>query len=154
MKGEVAYPSEKVKSMSKMLAYLGLVESLGTTLMDITLLLLIANGLDVHARRGVLKHVTKLDELKGVDTAEKLHILKTEGFTIFGKLVNQDIRNIVAHLKFTIGEDGQITNKGNNQPINIDKAISDFWFVVVVYTNALQDAGFMRFTTLRENEQI
>lgn len=154
MKGEVAYPSEKVKSMSKMLAYLGLVESLGTTLMDITLLLLIANGLDVHARRGVLKHVTKLDELKGVDTAEKLHILKTEGFTIFGKLVNQDIRNIVAHLKFTIGEDGQITNKGNNQPINIDKAISDFWFVVVVYINALQDAGFMRFTTLRENEQI
>lgn len=154
MKGEVTYPSERVKSMSKMLAYLGLVESLGSTFMDITLLLLIANGLDVHTRRGVLKHVTKLDELKGVDTGEKLHILKTEGFEIFKKLFDVDCRNVIAHLKFTIGENGQITRKADNQPINIDKAISDFWFAVTVYTNALQDAGFLRFTAVRENEQI
>lgn len=148
MKGEVTYPSEKVKAMSKMLAYLGLVESLGSTFMDITLLLLIANGLDVHTRRGFLKHVTKLDELKNVDTGEKLQILKTEGFQIFGKLNNLEIRNLVAHLKFTIGEDGKIKNKENNNPINIDKAISDFWFAVDVYKNALQDAGFLRFTAL------
>ena len=154
MKGEVVYPNNRVKSMSKMLAYLGLVESLGSTLMDITLLLLIANGLDVHIRRGILRHVTKLDELKNVDTGDKLHILKTEGFEIFGKLVNVEYRNIVAHLKFSIGEDGEITKKGDNQPINIDKAISDFWFVVDVFSNALQDAGFLRFTSLGERERI
>jgi len=153
MKGEIAYPNEKVKSMSKMLAYLGLVESLGSTLMDITLLLLIANGLDVHTRRGVLRHVTKLDQLKDVDTRVKLRILKTEGFKIFGKLFKVEYRNIVAHLKFTIGENGQITQKVNNQPINIDKAIADFWFAVDVVSNALQDAGFLRFTSVRENER-
>jgi hypothetical protein len=153
MKGEVAYPDNKVKSMSKMLAYLGLVESLGSTLMDIALLLLIANGLDVHARRGTLRHVTKLDELKNVETGDKLQILKTEGLEIFRKIFNAELRNIVAHLKFTIGENGEIVNKRNNQPVNIDGAISDFWFAVDVFSTALTDAGFLRFSALKRNNQ-
>lgn len=62
-----SYPSLEYESMSKILAYLGLVESLGVTLADAILILLIANGKEVHTREP--KHVTKVKELKEVNLA-------------------------------------------------------------------------------------
>ena len=148
LKGEVQYPNERLKSMSKMLAYLGLVESLGTTLMDVALLLFIANGTEVHTR-GLVRHVTKLEELKDVDTGYKLKMLHDEGLDIFQKLFNQDIRNVIAHLKFKIDDDGNI-RQTDNSPIHIDEKISDFWYAVDVFNLVLQDIGFLRFTRLSE----
>lgn len=41
----------------KLLVYLGLVESLGVTLLNVTLVLLIASGEEVHTRGPYTKHV-------------------------------------------------------------------------------------------------
>jgi hypothetical protein len=63
---------QKLKSMTKMLVYLGLVESLGTTFLDMALMLLIANGKEMHTRGPYVKHVTSLKELRKLDLAYKL----------------------------------------------------------------------------------
>ena len=64
LKTRVEYPSAIYESMNKLLVYLGLVESLGVTLVDVTLMLLIAGGKEVHTRGPFAKHITVFRELE------------------------------------------------------------------------------------------
>ena len=120
------YPTKKLESMSKMLAYLGLVESLGVALLDMVLLLLIGYGHEVHTRGRHTKHVTSFEELADLSLWFKLTFLKDNNINIAHKIVNLELRNIIAHLKFRVSENGDIKDPGNNT-IQIDDEISRFW---------------------------
>jgi hypothetical protein len=139
----VQYADENVKSMSKMFAYLGLVESLGSTLVDMGLLFLIANGREIHTRGPNVRHVETFEELEGVWSLEyKIDFLEDAGLSIFkNKIIHKDTRNTIAHLQFTI-DDGTIRDHGDNK-IDIDQRIADFWEGVSILELVLEKIGFV-----------
>jgi hypothetical protein len=117
----------KARALSKLFAYLGLVESLGVTLMDMSLILLIANGKEVHIRKdkGIM-HVSTLKELRKLDLIYKLGFLTANKLEFIAGMVNRPLRNDIAHLKFSIGEEGEV--KGSNgQVVNVDDVLREFW---------------------------
>lgn len=145
LKSQVEYPNDELKSMSHMLAYLGLVESLGVTMMDLALLFLIANGRELHTRGYPTKHVETFEELEKVwDYDYKLNFLDSSGVTIFKKkIVDKRIRDDIAHLKFTIEKNtGKIRDRGNNT-IDIKEKISNFWEGIDIVNLVLEDIGFV-----------
>jgi hypothetical protein len=137
-------------SMNKMLVYLGLVESLGNALANMVLMLLIANGQEIHTRSPPIRHVKCLDELEDLDMSNKMKHLDSEGLVVFKDILNQSIRNIVAHLKFTIDKQGVIRDKGNSL-IKIDDDISRFWSGVYALWMVFEEIGFMNW--LREDDR-
>ncbi len=116
----------KAKALSKLFAYLGLVESLGVALMDMALILLIANGKEMHIRAKGIRHVSTLRELRKLDLVYKLEFLGANKLGFFAGVVNRQLRNEIAHLKFTIEENGEIKDS-NNQTVNIDAILTEFW---------------------------
>ena len=137
------YPTKELESMSKMLAYLGLVESLGVTLLDMVLLLLIAYGREMHTRGPYTKHVTSFEELANLDLRFKLKFLKDNDVDIAQKVVNPELRNIIAHLKFKISKNGDIRDPGNNR-IRIDDEISRFWCAVDTLKLVFEDCDLLK----------
>lgn len=144
----------RMKSMIKMLAYLGLVESLGVVLADMVLILLIANDREVHTQRSITKHVTKVEELRRIDLYYKLAFLKKENLGIFGTFIDRDLRNDIAHLKFTIQGDGAIEKKDSRQNrIDIDSKILEFWNGVDTLRCVFEDIGFLQWFEQRQKKE-
>lgn len=141
----IEYPSNEQKSMSKMLAYLGLIESLGITMMNMVLLFLVANRKEIHTRGYPTKHVETLEELESVwDTGYKLKFLEYADIHIFKeKIINVNLRNNIAHLKFTIEKNRGIIRDRDNNEINIDEKITDFWEGIDTLKLVLEDIGFL-----------
>ena len=106
LKRDVQYPTNKHRAMSKMLAFMGLVESLGVTMADMLLILLIANGKAVHTRGQYIKHISVFSELKQISWNYKLKFLNDENLHIISKILNLKLRDTVAHLKFSVDDDG------------------------------------------------
>jgi len=140
---QVHYPSDVYKSMNKLLVYLGLVESLGVALLDMTLILLIASGEEVHTRGPYTKHVKFFKELEGIDLGYKLDLLEDEGLGLVKKLINRDLRNHIAHLKLRIQNNGEI-RKRDGSLIDIDANISRFWDSVDIIELIIEDSGFLK----------
>jgi len=143
----------KARSISKLFAYLGLVESLGVTLIDMALILLIANGRELHIRHGGgIRHVSTLKELRKLDLFYKLEFLKANKLEFVGDLVNRKLRNEIAHLNFQIEENGDIVDS-NGQQINIDDKLEKFWervghiisiFEEIKFLNWVENIGHVR----------
>jgi hypothetical protein len=146
LKGSFGGRERKLESMTKLLAYLGLVESLGVTLVDMVLLMFIANGTDIHTRRPYIRHIEKLDELKDIDLSDKQKFLKHRGLKKFSRFINRKDRNAIAHLKFKINKEGEIV-KTDSQPINIDQDIARFWEGIEIMKQVFDDIGFWKWLT-------
>jgi hypothetical protein len=118
----------KSKSLTKLFAYLGLVESLGVTLMDMALILLIANRKEMHMRGkgGGIRHVSTLKELRRLDLVYKLEFLVANKLGFVAGVVSRNLRNDIAHLKFAIDENGEVKDSGGHT-VNIDGVLTDFW---------------------------
>jgi hypothetical protein len=142
----------KAKPMAKLLVYLGLVESLGVAFMDMALMLLIANGKEMHTRRYV-KHVTSLKELQKLDLAYKQYFLKSYDLPMFSKLVNRQLRNDIAHLKFRIEEDGKIKDSGDCE-VDIDGATEEFWTRLFALTGIFDKVGFTHWLSAIDREKV
>lgn len=142
---ELQHLPPKSQSMVKLLAYLGLVESLGVTLSDMVLILLIANEKEVHTRWPIAKHAATTSELEEINLAYKLDFLKAEGFGLFKKFINRKLRNKIAHLEFRILDNGEIRKKDKKQTrIDIDKEISKFWSGVDTLKLVFEDIGYSK----------
>lgn len=146
LKSSFGGKEKKLESMMKLLAYLGLAESLGVTLLDMVLLMFIANGTDIHTRRPYLRHIEKLDELKDIDLSDKQKFLKHRGLKEFSTFINRNDRNAIAHLKFKINGEGEIV-KTDNRPINIDLDIERFWQGIDTMKQVFIDIGFWEWLT-------
>jgi hypothetical protein len=135
----------KAKALSKLFAYLGLVESLGVTLMDMTLMLLIANGREMHIRKdkGIM-HVSTLRDLRKLDLIYKLGFLKANKLEFVAGVVNRQLRNDIAHLKFRIEESGEVIDS-NGQRVNIDNTLTEFWKRVDHIISIFEYIQFLRF---------
>ena len=143
LKTEVAYPTPKHQAMSKMLAFMGLVESLGVTMADMLLILAIANGKEVHTRDRYIRHVRTFKELAKVDWEYKRFFLDNEGFEIINSILNLNMRDNIAHLHFKIAETGEIRDTTGNNPINIDLEINNFWVAIDTLFILFLDLGLL-----------
>jgi len=145
LKTEVRYPNDELKSMANMLAYLGLVESLGVTMMDMMLLFLMAHGRELHTRGYPTKHVETFEELEKVWNLDyKLSFLNSSGLSIFKKkIVDTKTRNIIAHLNFTIEKNTGVIRGRRNKIIDINEKISNFWEGIDTLDLVLEDIGFL-----------
>jgi len=124
-----------------MLVYLGLVESLGTAFIDMALMLLIANGKEMHTRGPYIKHVASLKELQKLDLAYKLSFLKSYGLPLFLNVINRQLRNDIAHLKFRIKDEGALEDsKGST--VDIDETIEKFWETIRDIESIFDEIGF------------
>jgi len=134
----------KARSISKLFAYLGLVESLGVTLIDMALVLLIANGEEMHIRQGGgIRHVSTLKELRKLDLVYKLEFLKANMLQFVGGVINRELRNNIAHLKFQIEENGDIVDS-NRQSVNIDDELQKFWERVGHLISLFEEIRFLK----------
>jgi len=128
-----------VKSLMKMFQYLAYVESLGATLIDVLVLMVIASGHQLHVERHHgwphILHVSSFKELSYSNLASKLGFLKLNGLKNVVKVVNRELRNDVAHLNFSIDGKGRI-NTSHKKNLNIDKEILELK-VHILYIDAL-----------------
>lgn len=99
---------DEVSTLRKAFVYLGLFESSVTNLVDLLLMIFIANHHDfyVYADRA---YARGLDDLDDASIGEKLSFLNHHGLQIFSQNLNKDLRNKVAHMDFDINSDGTIS---------------------------------------------
>jgi hypothetical protein len=97
--------------------YLGLVESLGNNIVNIIVMLLVANGTDFHieSSHGTprVKHVTSIKALEDERTplASKLNFMRENNVPTLVSLFDTKLRNDIAHLNFIV-KDNEIYLKG------------------------------------------
>ena len=88
----------------ELFAYLGAVETLGNTIVDIVVMLVIANGRDFHieGKYGTprVRHVEEISDLHGVALTAKLNFLRDNGIKTLPSMIDSNLRNDIAHLNF------------------------------------------------------
>lgn len=101
--------------------YLGIVESIGNTIVDLVIMLLVATGRDFHIEcqhtTPRIKHAMTIKDLEKerVSLTTKLNFLRDNDLKTFASLIDTSLRNIIAHLKFDV-KDGKVFIKGKPAP--------------------------------------
>lgn len=93
--------------------YLGLVESVGTKIVDIIILLLVANGHDFQGKRTVTMEQLEYSKNNYVSLGDKLRFLRDEGLSEVPSIIDKQFRNDIGHLNFQI-RDGAAYIKEDN----------------------------------------
>jgi hypothetical protein len=103
--------SNEIKSdLFYVFSYLGLVESLGNSIVDLLVLLLVANGRDFHIEclrtTPRIKHALTIEDLEKekVPLTTKLNFMRDNNLRFIASLIDTDLRNTIAHLKFETRE--------------------------------------------------
>jgi len=139
----------KLISIIKMFRYLALVESVGTTLIDLIILLLTACGKTFHIEQTHelprVVHASSLRDLQSpnVTLAAKLGFLERNGLRATSRLIDRKLRNDIAHLNFNINGDGKISIKNKN--INIDQKLNRFNKIFMFITVVLSESSLGKF---------
>lgn len=112
------------KEIDLLFMYLGLIESVGNTLVDIIIMLIVANGIDFHieCRNRRIKHTTSIKDLEKerVPLSYKMEFLEDNGIKTLTSIIDSHIRNQIAHLSFTIKQDKiYVKNKKNKEKLAI-----------------------------------
>lgn len=149
----------QLQATLKLFHYLGLVESIGTTIIDMLVLLLIANGYIFHVeRRHESPRITHATTFKDIDApnstlADKLSFLEQNGLRKSSQLVDRKLRNDIAHLEFDINNQGKVSTE-HCKELNIDKKTNDFTARFMAFFAVLEDCSFIRFLnkTTKEND--
>ncbi len=102
----------KIKDVMYLLfVYLGVIESVGNSLVDILVMLLVANGRDFHIECRYttprIRHVTSIRDLEAekIPLGTKLSFLEDNGIKELTSLIDTELRNSIAHLNFEIKND-------------------------------------------------
>jgi hypothetical protein len=104
-------PRSLPATIYKLFAYMGIVESLGNAVVDMIVMLLVANGRDFHieCRHATprIKHAVFINDLEDerVPLSAKLNFLKENGIEELTSNIDTELRNAIAHLKFQIKND-------------------------------------------------
>jgi hypothetical protein len=103
--------SNEIKSdLFYVFSYIGLVESLGNSIVDLLVLLLVANGRDFHIEclrtTPRIKHALTIEDLEKekVPLTTKLNFMRDNNLRFIASLIDTDLRNTIAHLKFETRE--------------------------------------------------
>jgi len=110
--------------------YLLLVELLGTSVIDKTILLVVGSGVDFHIdpdyQHRYARHVYTLEDLESpsLSLSVKLDFLCFYGLPLFSKFIDRNLRNKIAHLDFEIDAKGNVLVGGKT--IDLDEKTDRF----------------------------
>jgi len=94
---------------AELFAYLGAVETLGNTIVDIIVMVVIANGRDFHIECEYstprVRHVQDISDLRRVPLTTKLNFLRDNGIKMLPSMIDSKLRNDIAHLNFKFDPD-------------------------------------------------
>jgi hypothetical protein len=128
--------------------YLGFIESIGTSLLDMLILLLVANGHVLHVERvhevPRIVHAKDFTDLRDVSLASKINFLKRNGCSESAKLIDRKLRNAIAHLNFKIDSKGNIlipAKKGRWKTVKVYEKINFFIRRYMMITWLFTDEG-------------
>ena len=140
----------KVESLMKMFQYLGYVESIGVTLIDMFILLLIANGHQLHVERlrgwPRILHVSSFKELEHANLASKLGFLEMNGMENVVKLIDRNLRNDIAHFNFSIDDKGKI-DTSHRKDLDINENLIKLKVYLLYIDALLKKHGFLKWLT-------
>jgi hypothetical protein len=116
---EEDYSNTVTYSLYLLFLYLGAIESVGNTIVDMLIMLLIANGRDFHIecrsfRTPRIRHVCSIREdleKERVPLGTKLSFLSENGIKTVTSIIDTKLRNAVAHLKFEIKDEKVYVNR-------------------------------------------
>lgn len=152
MKKETSEGDRRLLTVIGLFRYLGLIESFGAQLVDLLILLLVANGYDFHVeqRHAVPRiiHATSLKDLRDAFLGPKIQFLKKCKLEKTAKVIDVDLRNSIAHLDFEINEKGKVSAKSygkKKKEIDIFQRINEFirkWIMISFMFNDVQTHVF------------
>jgi hypothetical protein len=118
--------------------YLGFVETVGNTTVDIIIMLVIANGIDFHIESQHetprIRHVNHIFDLDDVPLRTKLNFLRENGIKTIPSIIDCNLRNDIAHLNFTFDPDTkEITLRGRPLKSVVEEGFKRFMPIFSVY---------------------
>jgi len=143
------------KTLIKLFGYLGLVETIGTSMVDFALLLLILDNRAFHieSTRTVppIRHATSLRDFEdeNISLGAKLGFLRQNNLAFLPKFIKRTLRNRIAHLTFEIDNNGAFYYEGRGanrrrKNINIDYEIGRIYRVIAAFKNFLNASKMLR----------
>lgn len=147
---QVTVKEPKLLALIKLFQYLGLVESIGTTIVDMLVLLLIADGHVFHVERSYelprIIHAKTFSDISPPNStlADKLCFLENNGLKITSRFIDRKLRNDIAHLNFDVNKHGEIVTN-NCGKLNIDERLNHFSKMFIAIILVLQESGFTDF---------
>lgn len=134
----------KLLAVLNLYRYLGLVESLGAAFLDMLVWLLVANGCDFHVQRiykvPSIVHAATFKDLEepNISLGVKLAFLERHGLKKTSKFIDRSLRNDIAHLDFSIDNNGKISTKHSDN-VNIFEKITTFLIKFTMINKILQE---------------
>lgn len=140
---------EKHASLLGAFCYLMFVESLGSLIVNLVLLLLVGRGYHLHLepdyKHRYIRHAASLEDIESpiLPLSVKLDYLKSNEFPFFSKWIDRKLRNKIAHLDYEIDDKGIffILENGGTKEVNLDPKIvffvQYFWAVSKVLDETL-----------------
>ena len=129
----------------KLFHYLGHVESVGATIVDMVVLLLIANGHAFHIHRPHMMHAKTFADIQNVRMFDKLIFLEHSGLETIPQIVDRKLRNDIAHLKFDVSKHGEIKTENYKRGVDIDQRLDQLSRMFMAVLAVLEDCSFMGF---------
>lgn len=126
--------SQRQLSVLHLYRYLGSVESVGTTILDLLVVLLIANGYNFHVERvrevPRIVHAVDFKDLRHTSLQSKIEFIKRNGLKKTSKFIDRELRNAIAHLSFKMDSKGKTKiyrpSEGKWKNVNIRERINTF----------------------------
>jgi len=121
--------------LTLLFGYLGTVESIGNAIVNFLVILLVANGIDFHIERKyrtpTIKHATLIRELEKdrVSLGTKLNFLRDNNIKTVPLIIDNELRNSIAHLNFTLKEK-RIYIKGQDAILLVGNASRKLSFLI------------------------
>jgi len=128
--------TDEISILRKAFLYLALFETSVTNLVDLVLMIFVANGHDFYIFRN-RKYAKKLDDLDDSFLSEKLDFLNHHGLVIFSEHINRKLRNRIAHLDFDIEADGKVSVE--QQKYDLQNELVHLEALVLIVANALKE---------------
>lgn len=152
-------PSELIEDLMELFRYMGYVESMGNIIVNIIVMLLVANGRDFHIECRYttprIKHVVSIKDLEDerVPLTTKLNFLRDNGITGLASVIDSELRNKIAHLKFDVRR-GRDVKKQHTAPLTTDRIFVKGKPASEVASNSTQKLLSAISTTLNLLEQL
>jgi len=146
-KVKLSLEDRQALALVSLFSYQGMVETLGVSLVDVLILLLIANGRALHVERihnvPRMVHAVDLEDLNplNVSLGAKLNFLDRNRIRT-SEFIDRKLRNDIAHLRFTVDDEGKIfvKRRGKRKEVNIYGKINKLktYFITINYILSTQ----------------
>lgn len=118
---------QKLLSFLMAMGYLCSVEQIAGAFVDLSILLLVSKGRNLHLEpdfnHRYTRHVRSLDDIESpnLPLSVKLDFLQSNGLTYYSKWVNRSLRNGIAHSDFDIDDMGNffLLRKGKRKKVDL-----------------------------------